>query len=221
MRSLLDTEEEGQASEVTLSTASLLGIFFGLVLICGVFFGFGYSMGRGTGLGTQALKVNTAAEASPPIPEETKTAENAPPPPVVQEEQQDATPPVTDAPSPAPAPKPVETVAPPTPSERPSPAHPISHGLDTVEKAAIDSTTTPDLTAAPRQPVVQIAAVAHQHDADVLVAALRQRGFGVVVRNEPQDNLWHVQLGPFADRSQAAAMKQKLLAAGYNAIVKQ
>ncbi len=51
MNSLLDTEEEeeGKTSEITLSTASLLGIFFGLVLICGVFFGFGYSMGRGTG----------------------------------------------------------------------------------------------------------------------------------------------------------------------------
>ena len=52
MRTLFDTDEEeleGKASEITLSTASLLGIFFGLVLICGVFFGFGYSMGRGTG----------------------------------------------------------------------------------------------------------------------------------------------------------------------------
>ena len=61
MRTLFDTEEEeieGKASEITLSTASLLGIFFGLVLICGVFFGFGYSMGRGTG----------AAQASLPAP---------------------------------------------------------------------------------------------------------------------------------------------------------
>ena len=52
MRTLFDTDEEeieGKASEITLSTASLLGIFFGLVLVCGVFFGFGYSMGRGTG----------------------------------------------------------------------------------------------------------------------------------------------------------------------------
>ena len=52
MRTLFDTDEEeieGKASEITLSTASLLGIFFGLVLVCGVFFGFGYSIGRGTG----------------------------------------------------------------------------------------------------------------------------------------------------------------------------
>jgi DedD protein len=69
--------------------------------------------------------------------------------------------------------------------------------------------------------MVQIAAVARQEDADVLVAALRQRGYGVVVRNEPQDKLLHVQVGPFADRTQAVAMKQKLLSDGYNAIIKQ
>ena len=69
--------------------------------------------------------------------------------------------------------------------------------------------------------MVQIAAVARQEDADVLVTALRQRGYGVVVRNEPQDKLLHVQVGPFADRGQAAAMKQKLLSDGYNAIIKQ
>jgi len=36
MKTLFDTdeEEEVKASEITLSTASLLGIFFGLVLIC-------------------------------------------------------------------------------------------------------------------------------------------------------------------------------------------
>ena len=45
------------------------------------------------------------------------------------------------------------------------------------------------------QAMVQIAAVSRPQDADVLVAALRQRGYGVVVRSEPQDNLLHVQVG--------------------------
>jgi cell division septation protein DedD len=55
----------------------------------------------------------------------------------------------------------------------------------------------------------------------VLVSALRQRGYGVVVRSEPQDKLLHVQVGPFADRMAATAIKQKLLSDGYNAIIKQ
>ncbi len=67
MRTLFDTEEEEEvkASEITLSTASLLGIFFGLVLICGVFFGFGYSMGRGTGQGAQAHALENIPASNP------------------------------------------------------------------------------------------------------------------------------------------------------------
>ena len=69
--------------------------------------------------------------------------------------------------------------------------------------------------------MVQIAAVARPEDAEVFVSALRQRGYGVVGRNEPQDKLLHVQVGPFADRVQATAIKEKLLSDGYNAIIKQ
>ncbi len=78
MRSLLDTEEEEEtaAREITLSTASLLGIFFGLVLICGVFFGFGYSMGRGTGQGAQAASLGTGPAAQSDV---TTSAANQPP----------------------------------------------------------------------------------------------------------------------------------------------
>ena len=85
--------------------------------------------------------------------------------------------------------------------------------------AYLPPTDTPPTTAG--QPMVQIAAVARPEDAAVLVSALRQRGYGVVVRNEPQDKLLHVQVGPFADRTQATVMKQKLLSDGYNAIIKQ
>src|ERR1700722_20717290 len=82
MRTLFDIEEEeevqSKASEITLSTASLLGIFFGLVLICGVFFGFGYSMGRGTGQKTQAHALENVPANNPSDGEETASA--APPP---------------------------------------------------------------------------------------------------------------------------------------------
>jgi cell division septation protein DedD len=68
--------------------------------------------------------------------------------------------------------------------------------------------------------MVQIAAVSHQEDANILVAALRRRGYSVIVRNEPKDSLLHVQIGPFASRDQAKAMRARLLADGYNAILK-
>ncbi len=67
--------------------------------------------------------------------------------------------------------------------------------------------------------MVQIAAVAHAEDADVLVGALRKRGYAVTARRDPTDGLLHVQIGPFANRNDAFAMRQKLLNDGYNAIV--
>jgi DedD protein len=67
--------------------------------------------------------------------------------------------------------------------------------------------------------MVQIAAVSHPEDADVLVSALRKKGYAVSVRRDPMDTLMHVHVGPFATHIDAAAMRQKLLNDGYNAIV--
>ena len=42
-----DLYESGeQEREISLSTTTILGIFFALALLCAVFFGFGYSIGR-------------------------------------------------------------------------------------------------------------------------------------------------------------------------------
>jgi DedD protein len=226
MRTLFDTDEEeeieGKPSEITLSTASLLGIFFGLVLICGVFFGFGYSMGRGTGSGSQAKALEsqpaeadeTAAAANPPAPAPTPQQEEA------QASQKGAPPAMTPA-------KPADALAPDASSEDSPRAEATAKPVTPVSKpaagreAAAYSPPTDAPPSAGGKPMVQIAAVARPEDAYVLVSALRQRGYGVVVRNEPQDKLLHVQVGPFADRVQATAMKQKLLSDGYNAIIKQ
>jgi cell division septation protein DedD len=68
--------------------------------------------------------------------------------------------------------------------------------------------------------MVQIAAVSHAEDAEVLQSALQRRGYHITVTHAPQDKLMHVQVGPFANRKDAEAMRQKLLDDGYNAIVK-
>jgi cell division septation protein DedD len=68
-------------------------------------------------------------------------------------------------------------------------------------------------------PVVQIAAVSRQEDADVLLNALRKRGYPVSARREPTDNLIHIRIGPFKTRDEANKWSQKLMNDGYNAIV--
>jgi DedD protein len=67
--------------------------------------------------------------------------------------------------------------------------------------------------------MVQIAAVSHSEDADVLLSALRKRGYAVSARRDPGDNLIHVQVGPFSSHADAASMRQRLLNDGYNAII--
>lgn len=67
--------------------------------------------------------------------------------------------------------------------------------------------------------MVQIAAVSHSEDADVLMTALRQRGYAVSQRRDPVDNLIHVQVGPFSTENDAIAMRQRLLNDGYNAVI--
>ena len=68
--------------------------------------------------------------------------------------------------------------------------------------------------------MVQIAAVSHQEDADLHEGALRSRGYSVTARPASSDGFIHVQVGPFSDKKAAEAMKQRLLADGYNAILK-
>jgi DedD protein len=255
MRTLFDTDEEeleGKASEITLSTASLLGIFFGLVLVCGVFFGFGYSIGRGTGTTAQARPVPNPtsgnsgeaeeAASNPPasVPAEPQTT------PQQRAQQQNhsqanavaAPAPVATRPQADERPREERTVSENAAEPKAStesdvagaPVKPVDPARATATKPSpqkatvlVAATGALNVSAAPGsgQPMVQIAAVARPEDANVLVTALRQRGYGAVVRNDPQDKLLHVQVGPFSDRTQATAVKQKLLSDGYNAIIKQ
>jgi cell division septation protein DedD len=70
--------------------------------------------------------------------------------------------------------------------------------------------------------MVQVAAVSRQDDADALASALRKKQYPVfVMPGTGTDKLLHVQVGPFAELKDAEAMKAKLAADGYNAIVKK
>src|SRR5580658_9409971 len=75
MRSLFDEEDREEPksdADLTLGIGSLLSIFFGVLIICGIFFGFGYSMGRRNARPTilpAATQPAQAAATAPPLPE--------------------------------------------------------------------------------------------------------------------------------------------------------
>jgi DedD protein len=234
MNSIYETEdrEERQEAELTLGTGTLLAIFFGLVVVCAVFFGFGYSMGRRSA----ESKAATLAASFPAADPATATATRPKPsavevlrtqvdePAATSDESssrtvvQDQPVAARDAEAPATVPEPQHTAV-----VKTSPK-PVATTVSTPSRA---TSTAPLQTAKPvvKEPaqtptMVQIAAVSHPEDAEALLAALKKRGYTVVVRNEPQDKLLHVQIGPFASRADANGMRQKLLADGYNAILK-
>lgn len=217
-----DDLDTGSADrEISLSPSTLLGIFFLLAIICAIFFGFGYSMGHRSALAatqsaenseTAPLKASSETKPAPGLANSSANltpADAAASQPADESASDDAAP--VDKPAPAPkphlerasAPQAAPQLKPAVAVKTPAPTAPLSRSAATGPAA-----------------LVQVAAVSHQEDADILASALKRKGYTVAVRHEPTDKLLHIQLGPFANRKEAETMKQRLSADGYNAIVK-
>lgn len=220
MNHLLDTDIEDDAHartgdrEISLGPGTILGLFFGLAIVCGAFFGLGYSMGRHSAQNSASPMI--VSSASPAVSSTTKPT----------------------AGSVAAAFKPTAEAA--EVSRNDSPAPPAKETKTTPADAAIAGDRIPARPAAatataapaPASPgalpqiapngtfMVQVAAVSSKDIADIELAALRKFNYQVVVRHEPTDQLLHIQIGPFATKKDAEAMRQNVLSHGFNAIVK-
>jgi DedD protein len=213
-------DSRGQDREISLGTTTILGIFFALALLCAAFFGFGYSLGR-----RSAPPAASAAETTTTSSESNNISKPAPGSPASQDAALSATKLVskpspstddsaasTDEIQPSPVVMPVKAVA--------SSYHPDARIEPSNKPVAKPALAAPAAAASPGTVIVQVAAVSHQEDADVLVTALKRRGYSVGIHRETQDKLLHVQIGPFANKKDADAMRMRLQTDGYNAIVK-
>jgi cell division septation protein DedD len=179
--SLRPTEYRPDA-EFTLGPMVITGLVAVLLLLCGLCFWVGYSMG---GRGTRASQ------------------------PVVQSATQSSTQSTGSVAKPSASPLTV------------SHSQSVSQSDTTFTSPAdaAQSSSPATLPAPANALMVHIASVSHQEDADVLVDALRKRGYAVAVRRDPTDDMFHVQVGPFSSLNDANATRQKLLNDGYNASV--
>jgi cell division protein FtsN len=207
-------------TELTLSPATLLGIFFGMVLLCGLFFGLGFAVGR-YGPSDAPAAQQAAAGSQTALAASTKPKPSATPQSATQPQRAVVSVPSAGADmastSVQPGVYPAAMGGSPYGQPQVKPAQPPTE----YQPAAVPSATSRmELSSAPVSGLmVQIAAVMHPEDAEVLVGALRKRGYAVSVRRLPADNLIHVQIGPFKSRDEANRWRQKLLNDGYNAIV--
>ena len=90
--------------------------------------------------------------------------------------------------------------------------------------ADVGKTATPAASPAPASGgyFVQVAAVSREEDAESLVEALKKKQYPAFTANNPSaDKFHHVQVGPYADIKDAEAMRARLIADGYNPILKK
>ncbi|MGA8940503.1 MAG: SPOR domain-containing protein [Acidobacteriaceae bacterium] len=202
MNPLLDEDDDDlqrTERELTLSTGMILVIFLVLVVLCGAFFGFGYKMG---GRNKIPLPVSaTAVDGSQPSTNfnSFKPAAGSPA-------------------GEAPANTPAETGGE-SPSAGTTPAPAVVNPAGT-EHGATPTVTTTERPAAEVGIMVQVAAVSHEEDAQLLVNALKAKGYPVSAHTEPADKFFHIQVGPFTSMKDATAAKQRLVADGYQPIIK-
>jgi len=206
-----------QDTEITLGTAKLLGLFFGMVIICAVFFALGYTLGRRSDAGINALGVAAPLQTSSTGPKPAGSSSTQPAPQMTfykAVEQKDANPQLTPASSNA-------NSASPAAGQPASSSGPSSPGTQT---QASQAGNPPDpMAALPNVDYfVQVAAVSKQEDAESLVDALKKKQYpAFVAGNSTNDKLFRVQVGPFTDIKDAEAMRTRLVNDGYNPIVKK
>lgn len=198
--------------DMVMESRHLLGVFLGVVVLCGVFFTLGYVMGR-----TQHETSVRAAMANPSV---------KPDPAPEQPSPLDA------KPSPA-APVPSEWSFPAATAVRKTPE--TIRPLEPKPRQAVGSSSPPRparvkpgaraLMKAPLIPkgaiVLQVAALSRGGDALALAEALQQKAYPAFVLTPTKDNLYRVQVGPYADPQSAELAKRSLERDGFKAITKR
>ena len=200
-----------------LESRHLVGLFLGVVLLCGVFFTLGYVMGR-TQFSGSVHAADSPLRTAPPIPEvapkkgkedtgnsaaspggewdfdSKKDSDRLEPAPVVSAGR--AANGKGSGAAPGAAEKPVSAVA------RP----PAKYQSPFIPKGAF---------------VLQLAALRSENDALALADAAQQKRFPSFVVSPSGDNLFRVQVGPYPDEKSAEAAKEALAKAGFNPIIKR
>lgn len=203
-----------QDTEITLGTGKLLVLFFGLVVVCAVFFGLGYSLGRksepsiamASGVGVPQPSSNTSKASGGAAPATAAPAMTF----YKNVEQKEATPDLTPATA---------------DSKTDATGTPVSGGTAPANGTAAQAPQMNGVDPNTALPLsgyfVQVAAVSKQEDADALVDALKKKDYPAFVAPATADKLFRVQLGPYADIKDAEGMRTKLVGDGYSPILKK
>jgi cell division septation protein DedD len=210
-----------------LSTRHLILVFLAGVAVCGVFFSLGFLVGyneRSARMAPVTERVSAPATIPPTINPPLETVPVGP------------NPAATSTPTVPPPPEPIESGPPrSSPSEQkpetasgtlsPVTAPPSSPA--TVEKQPVSggaATAAAGLGATGAGFTVQITASRTRQDAEALVKVLKGRGYPVFLvapgNAHTDDNLYRVQVGPFASRDDAEKARTRLTQEGFKPFIR-
>lgn len=202
-----------RGGERVLESRHLVGLFLGVVLLCGVFFTLGYVMGR-----TQYDSAVHASDVSPLLrpsfsPKPSAKPSTAEKTPAANPGEWDFYSKKANDDHLEPAPK----------TSAAAPAAPPSSG-GRVEETR-ETTRLPSHVRPPRMLknaiVLQVAALRHQGDALALADVLQQKRFPSFVVTPTSDSFYRVQVGPYSTEAAAEAAKRQLDHQGFKAIIKR
>ena len=197
-------------TEITLGTGKLLFLFFGLVGVCALFFGLGYSLGRKS----ETSFATNGTPAAPQVSSNTSKAGGGAASTPAQSmtfykavEQKDAN----------------AELAQPENSKTDTTGAAPSNVTTTSASANPPENANESLAALPTSGYfVQVAAVSKQEDAQALVDALKKKEYPAFIAPQANtDKLFRIQLGPFAEVREAEALRTRLIGDGYSPILKK
>ena len=196
----------------SIGSSHILGLFFGTVLLCCIFFVLGFVMGRDQSSSSNRVDLArkaAATESAPPAGWSVSSPAASTPAPGKRSgaaaENRAETPKAVVEPPQPPA-KATPPAAPPkkVPDKKPAPAGKYAAPL--IPRGAI---------------VLQIAALTKDQDALAMAAALQDHGFPTFVLEPTTDKFYRVQVGPYADAKSADQAKHSLEHEGFKVIIKR
>ena len=216
--------KRGGGGDRILESRHLVGLFLGVVLLCGVFFTLGYVMGR--------TQFSGSVHAADPVPKYSPML-TTPAKPAAKESPASASATKHETKDPGECWADCGTKTPDRPEVEPAAAKaaaPVASKSSKTLAAAPPAAAKPVVVKEPARfqapamnknsIVLQVAATKQQRDALDMADILQKKRFPSFVANSPADAFYHVQVGPYADMASAESAKRALEQLGFKSIIK-
>ncbi len=221
---------EEEEFELVLGNKQLLSLFFLVVVLFGVFFSFGYTVGYGRGEASVTREVGSVEPVEEPAKEvqlpET-LLESAPKPvePATPATAQASPPPPPSRTTPAkadPKPSPVEkaTASAPPPPTRSTTPQATAPAKPATPPATAPAKSAPPVAAGSGDYQLQVLAVRVRPDAEVFLQQLKAKGHPATL-SDRGDGWYRVMVGPFNSESEAKAYQPRLEKEGLESLIRK